>query len=145
MLKKYLTIVFSNSNNNLIDLGLLILRMSTSLLMICLHGWPKITSYLEGQDSFPELLGLGSTTGLLLAIFAEVICSILLIIGFFTRVTVIPLAVTMCVAAFIFNADQSILVKEKALIYLVIYICLLIAGSGKYSIDFLLQQKFIKN
>jgi putative oxidoreductase len=46
----------------------------------------------------------------------------------------------MVVAAFIFNADQAFIVKEKAILYLIVYFFLLVTGAGKYSMDHLLAQ-----
>jgi len=141
MMNKYLTILLKSSVNKNYGLGLLILRIGTSTLMIYLHGWPKFNNYLGSQNSFPQLIGLGSETGLLLAIFAEIICSILLAFGLFTRVAALPLSFTMGVAAFVFNANQAFIVKEKGLLYLLVYLFLLIVGAGKYSVDnFLLDR-----
>ncbi|MCX2745439.1 DoxX family protein [Mangrovivirga sp. M17] len=141
MFKKYLTILLKSSENKIVGIGLLLLRTGISTLMVYLHGWPKLKSYSESQSSFPELIGLGSETGLLLAIFAEAICSILLSLGLLTRIAVIPLSFTMVVAAFIFNADQEFIVKEKGIIYLIVYLFFLITGAGKYSADQILLQK----
>jgi putative oxidoreductase len=58
-----------------------------------------------------------------------------------TRLAVIPLSFTTVVAAFIFNADQAIIVKEKAILYLIVYFFLLVTGAGKYSMDHQLAQK----
>lgn len=137
----YFTNLLQSSKNKISGLGLLMLRIGTSTLMVGLHGWPKLSNYSDAQSDFPELIGLGSESGLLLAIFAEVICSILLIFGLFTRIAVTSLSITMVVAAFVFNANQALIVKEKALLYLIIYLFFLVVGAGKYSADHFLLQK----
>jgi putative oxidoreductase len=101
----------------------------------------KLKNYWEGQNSLSRLIGLGSESGLLLATLTEVICSFLLALGLLTRLAVIPLSITMVVAAFIFNADQAFIVKEKAILYLIVYFFLLVTGAGKYSMDHQLAQK----
>jgi putative oxidoreductase len=141
MFNKYLTTLLKSSKNKICGVGFLMLRIGTSTLMVYLHGWPKIKNYSESQNSFPELIGLASESGLLLAIFAEVICSLLLALGFFTRIAVIPLSFTMVVAAFIFNVNQEFIVKEKAVLYLIVYLFFLVVGAGKYSMDHCLVQK----
>ena len=141
MLTKCLNILLVSSKNKLHGLGLLLLRIGASALMIYLHGWPKLVTFPEGRNKFPELIGLGSETGLVLAIFAEIICSMLLIFGLYTRLAVIPLAFTMIVAAFVVNADAAFIVKEKGMLYLTVYLFFLVVGAGKYSIDHLLYQK----
>jgi putative oxidoreductase len=47
----------------------------------------------------------------------------------------------MFVAAFIAHGPDPFGKKELALLYLVIYILLLVAGSGKYSVDYYLSRK----
>ena len=68
-------------------------------------------------------------------------CSVFLLAGFATRLAVLPLIVTMSVAVLFIHTADPIAVKEPALHYLLVYIVLLFAGSGKYSIDHLLQSK----
>ncbi len=137
----YITNLLNSSKNKIYGLGLLMLRIGTSILMVGLHGWPKLKNYSTAQSDFPELIGLGPDSGLLLVIFAEVICSILLIFGLLTRIAAIPLSITMIVAAFVFNADQPFIVKEKGILYLAVYLFFLVVGAGKYSLDHFLLQK----
>ena len=47
---------------------------------------------------FPDPLGVGSTTSLALAVFAEVVCSVLLAFGLFTRLAAAVLAINMATA-----------------------------------------------
>ena len=70
---------------------------------------------------------------------AEVGCSLLVIVGLVTRLAVIPLIVGMCVAAFLTFPGFTMAASELALLYLSIYITLLIAGPGEYSLDELLR------
>lgn len=130
--------LFHTSGDAIQSAGLLLLRVGVSIFMILLHGWPKLSNYLQGKTDFFDPFGLGSEFSLLLAIFAEVICSLLLIAGICTRLAVVPLAVTMMVAAFLFNAGQELIVKERGIIYLMLYLFFLLVGPGKYSVDFLL-------
>jgi putative oxidoreductase len=53
----------------------------------------------------------------------------------------IPLIITMSVAAFVAHGADPFGKKELALLYLVIYLFLLFAGSGKFSIDYLISRK----
>lgn len=91
---------------------------------------------MQGIVNFSDPIGLGVELSLVLAIFAEVICSILLILGFLTRIAVLPLAFTMIVVAFFVNAGQELIVSERVLLFLIIYLFFLLVGSGKYSFDY---------
>jgi putative oxidoreductase len=105
------------------------------------HGIPKLVNLVWGNVQFPSVFGLTPGLSLTLTIFAEVLCSIFILAGIGTRPATIPLIVTMMVAAFKIHAADPFAKQELPLVYLVSYIVLLIAGSGKYSVDYLLQRK----
>jgi putative oxidoreductase len=124
-----------------LDLWLLLLRVSVAAFMFA-HGLPKLYKLVAGGDiQFRDVFGLGPAVSLGLAVFAEVICSTFILVGLGTRLAAVPLIVTMLVAAFIAHGDDPFGKKELSLLYLFIYITVLILGSGKYSIDFLLSSK----
>ncbi len=119
----------------------LILRICIAAFMIT-HGWPKLLRLFEGGEiQFGDPIGLGPTLSLILVVFAEFFCSILIGIGLGTRLASIPLIFTMLVAAFVAHADDPFRQKEMALLYFLFYIFLLVVGSRKYSLDFLLTRK----
>lgn len=118
---------------NFNDLALLLLRVGFGGLMLT-HGIPKLER-LSNPDGFPDPLGVGSTTSLILVLIGEVIAPILIIIGFKTKLAAIPAAITMAVAAFVIHGSDPIGTKEKALLYLFAFIIIFLAGSGKFSID----------
>ena len=135
--------IFSvNKATTTTDIALVIVRIGVAALMLT-HGIPKLVMLFSGAPvQFPEVLGMGAEFSLALAVFAEVFCSILLLVGFATRLAVIPLAITMLVAVFLIHAADTLSVKEPALHYLLVYIVLLLAGGGKYSMDYVLQLKW---
>lgn len=120
------------------DLALLILRIVFGVMMIT-HGLAKIADFANLSMGFPDPIGLGSKTSLILIICAEVGASALIIIGAITRLAAIPLIFGMVVAAFILHSPVSLSGSELPLIYLAFYICLLICGAGKYSVDGLIS------
>lgn len=134
-------IIHVNDYSVITGLALLIARVGIGALMLT-HGLPKLMMLLSGGPiQFPPVLGMSAEFSLALAVFAEVFCSILILVGFATRIATLPLIITMLVAVFIIHAADPVAVKEPALHYLLVYIVLLFAGSGKYSIDYLLQIK----
>ncbi|WP_324719107.1 DoxX family protein [Salinimicrobium sp. HB62] len=119
-----------------VDLGLAFLRIGAGALMLT-HGTPKLLKLFSSEEiTFADPFGLGMGITLALVVFAEFICSILVIIGLGTRVAVIPLLITMSTAAFYIHASDPFQRKELALIHLLIFAVLLITGAGKYSLDF---------
>lgn len=121
--------------------GLLILRIAAAGFMLT-HGIPKLEQLFTGNpESFPGILGMNPALSLLLAVFAEFLCSVFIMTGFFTRLAAIPLVVTMAVAAFHVHSADPFAAKEKALLFLLIFFFLLITGGGNYSIDALMYKK----
>ena len=119
-----------------IDLGLALLRVGAGALMLT-HGTPKLITLFESEEiAFADPFGLGMGITLALVVFAEFICSILVILGLGTRLAVIPLIIAMLTAAFIQHASDPFQRKELAIIYLLIFVVLLITGAGKHSLDY---------
>lgn len=121
-------------DNNGASLFLLALRIFFGLLLMN-HGIQKWTHFQELSISFPDPLGVGSTISLALAIFAELGCSMAFIIGFLYRLAMIPMIFTMSIAFFVIHTNDPFSTKELALIYLVVFIVMYIAGPGKFSVD----------
>jgi putative oxidoreductase len=123
------------------DLGKLGARLTFGGVMLVSHGIPKLMGFSQLMNSFPDPLGIGNSLSLGLAIFAEVLCALLLALGLFTRLTAVPLAFTMVVAGVFVHASDPWKRKELAFIYLFGYIICALLGSGKLSLDFLLRKK----
>jgi putative oxidoreductase len=126
-------------SNNTVDAGILLLRVGIAALMLT-HGLPKLATLFSGDPiQFASVMGMSPSLSLALAVFAEVLCSILILIGFGTRLATIPLIITMLVAVFMIHAGDPFAKQEMGLHYLLVYLFLLIRGSGKYSVDNLVQ------
>lgn len=123
-----------------LDILLLILRVAIGFFMLT-HGIGKLEKLFSGEEiKFGDPIGIGTTPSLALTVFAEVGCSILVILGLATRLAVMPLIITMAVAAFYVHLTQGFAKQEMALLYLLTYITLLITGGGKYSLDRLISR-----
>ncbi|WP_286756471.1 DoxX family protein [Roseivirga sp. UBA838] len=117
-----------------INIGLLLFRVGASAMMIT-HGWGKFERVINGDFRFGDPLGIGVEASLILAAFAEFVCSVLVILGLTTRLATIPLIVTMLVAWQVAHADDPFSSQEKAVFYLLSFLTILITGPGKYSLD----------
>ena len=96
------------------DLALLFIRVSIALLMLT-HGLPKLAKFFSDEPiAFASVFGMNQSLSLAFAIFAEVFCSVLILVGLGTRFASIPLIFTMAVA-----------------------------GGGKYSLDAILAKRSV--
>ena len=122
------------------NLATLILRVGLGVLMIPNHGWAKLSHFAEKKNTFMNFMGMGSTMSLALATFAEFFCSILLILGLFTRLATIPLIITVFV---ILNVHHWQFLGEHELVpaFLFGYLAILLLGPGKFSLDAKISNK----
>lgn len=133
--------VFSTRiSNSSVNIWLLIARLITGSFMLT-HGIPKLQHVMVGNMEFGNPIGIGAAPSLLLAVFAEVICSALLMLGLATRLASAILIINMLVAAFIALGSEPFEKKELALLYLAFYVGFLILGGGRFAIDNLLSKK----
>lgn len=122
------------------DIGLLILRLIFGIILIYGHGGGKLGVIFTGQEiQFMDPIGIGAGLSFHLAGFAEGICSILLILGLFSRIATIILTlnfiVIFCFHAFIVGDGFNIL--ELRFLYLFTFVALTFTGPGKISLDYL--------
>lgn len=140
--------LFSNQlPQSLLSVALLLLRCAVALMMFFGHGLPKVQKFEDLREKFPVpamFAGwLNSTTSLGIAIFAEVLCCVFLVLGIATRWSAAILAIVMLIAAFsIHRADPLFFrpgmtggFKELALLYVVPMVFLVLTGGGSYAID----------
>lgn len=130
-MQKFLRLEFIASSP---DAGLLVLRLWLGGWMLWLHGWDKLAALFAGKTGFLDPLGLGEVPSFLLTILAEVGCSVLLVLGLWTRWAALILAFTMGVAFFIVSS-ASLAKGELAWLYFGGYVALFAAGAGKFSVD----------
>ena len=127
------------------DLTLLGMRLVFGGLMLLNHGVSKfnrLVDYFNGEDvGFRSVLGLGEIPSLFLAVFSEVGCAALLILGVYTKKSSWPLIATMFIAAFVVHGPDPLKKKEMALLYLMAYVVTAVFGGGKFSLDRILLNK----
>jgi len=116
------------------DIGLALLRILPSAFMLT-HGIPKFQKLIAGNFEFGDPIGIGAAPTLFLAVLAEFVCPLLLIVGFKTRWAAILPAITMLVAGLIAHGPDPFRKKEMALLYLVIFVAIMLLGPGRYSVD----------
>ncbi|HEX7845748.1 MAG TPA: DoxX family protein [Chitinophagaceae bacterium] len=119
------------------DLAAFMLRLIIGGLFIY-HGYMKIDHYDQILPMFGDIIGIGSKLSFNLVIFAEFFCGILVTIGLFTRLTVIPILITMLVAYFIAHKKDPFLSKELVFAFMTLSLVIFVLGSGRYSLDYLI-------
>ena len=122
------------------DTGLLILRLLAGGTMLT-HGFPKFLKLMNGNLEFADPLGMGPEVSFILVVFAEFVCSLLIIFGLTIRLALIPIFITMAVGCFVVHAGDDFGAKELPFLYMGMYVVLFFTGPGKYSLDARLEKK----
>jgi putative oxidoreductase len=119
------------------DAALLLLRLWYGASLFTLHGWGKVSGFSTIAGQFPDPFGTGAKPSLVLAILAEFVCAALVVLGLFTRVAALGVAIAM-VTAFWFAHGGRLTGNnngELAFIYLGAFVALFLGGAGKFSLD----------
>ncbi|MGV3765061.1 MAG: DoxX family protein [Chitinophagaceae bacterium] len=122
------------------DLAALLLRLIYGGLFVR-YGYMKASNYDSILPMFGDIIGIGSKLSFNLVIFAELGCGFLVLIGFLTRLSVLPVLFTMIIAYFVAHAKDTFDVKSMSFILMVLSLVVFVLGSGKYSVDALWNRK----
>ncbi|ONH50621.1 putative oxidoreductase [Pseudomonas cedrina] len=113
------------------DLGLLFLRGSGALFLLWVHGLPKLIDYSEQLTLIEDPFHLGAHITLWLAIFAEVLCPLLIIAGVLVRLACLPILAVLLIAMLVVHPQWSLFEGQFGWLLLIIFTSVLIAGPGR--------------
>lgn len=119
-------------------------------IMLMQFGIRHLVHYNELSQTFPTMLGLTPEAALIIMICIELICSLLIMVGFMMRLATIPPVLAMIAAeAYILTnllphtttvwGLDSIQPGYLPIMFIGIYLFLLLAGPGKISIDYFIS------
>ena len=131
-MKKILSTAYTDGAFNI---ATFLLRATFGALIFLNHGVSKITKFNELQHSFFDPFHFGHRWSLLLVLFAEVLCSFLLVLGLLSRLAAFVLVIDMAVAVFFFHRGEPVSQYELPVLFLAAFFSLLLTGPGKYSVD----------
>ena len=118
-----------------INAGLFFLRLTGCLLLLHVHGLPKVFNFSEELTRIEDPFGLGPWMSLLPAIFAEVVCPIFILIGLFTRLACLPIIGVLLVAMVFVHPEWSVAEGQFGWLLLIIFTTLAITGPGSWSVN----------
>ncbi len=119
--------------------ALLVLRLGVGILMAH-HGYEKFSNFHQTEGFMMNFMGIGKSATTALVIFAELFCSVLLILGLFTRLASIPLIILSCVILFQVSHADYFGKGEIITLFLTSYVALLLTGAGKISVDHMISK-----
>lgn len=129
------------------NMARLFMRLFIGVMLMSI-GIRQIAHYNELATSFDSVFGIPGDTSLLILILIEVICSTLIILGLFTRFSVLPPLGVMILAEQIIaqyhdtlQASPFLLMQAGYLpiMFIGVFIFILLAGPGKISLDYIIS------
>ena len=130
------------------NMARLFLRLFVGVMLLQ-FGIRHLINFDMLRTTFPNALGMDSETALIVMICIEVICSLCIMVGFLTRLSLIPPLVAMVIAeCHILNVlmpDTNIYTISSTqpgylpLMFIGIYLFLALAGPGKISLDYFIS------
>jgi putative oxidoreductase len=126
--------IFSRVAANSTDIGLLYLRVCASVLVLIVHGLPKVGHYQREAAVIEDPFHLGKKLTIAFAIFAEVICPVLMIAGIGTRLSALPVMIVTAIALLRVHPEWRIDQAQFAWMLLILFGTIAIAGPGRYAL-----------
>lgn len=131
-------------------MGRLFLRLFVGV-MLMQFGLRQIGHFDTDAAYFPAVLGMDPVTSMTVFIIIEIVCSFFIMIGFCTRMMVLPPFVAMILGehyllAHTAQASYMISWTQPAylpIMFMGIYFFILLVGPGKISVDYFLSLHFI--
>ena len=130
------------------NMARLFLRLFVGV-MFMQFGIRHLVNFTELCADFPTVLGISSESSLILMIIIELVCSLLIMAGFLTRLATIPPIIAMIAAEYYILHDllpHSLIhgltwdqPGYLPIMFIGIYLFILLAGPGKISLDYLIS------
>ncbi len=118
-------------------------------IMFMQFGIRHLVNYSELSPVFPTIFGMEPQTCLIIMIVIEILCSLLIMVGFFTRLATIPPILSMLAAEYYILHDllphtyiyglNSTDPGYLPIMFIGIYLFILLAGPGKISLDYFIS------
>lgn len=133
------------------NLARLFMRLFVGVMLLQ-FGIRHLVNYTVLAPVFPSMLGLSPEATLSSAIVIELVCSLLIMVGFLTRLSTLPPILLMAVTAWSYsqatvpnlplygmNCSDPAFLPFLPIMFIGIYIYMIIAGPGKISLDYFIS------
>jgi putative oxidoreductase len=135
-MKKFFSTAYSASAFNLATLAI---RAVFGLILCYFYGLEKIKNFSHLETVFPDPFHISHRISLALVIFAELLCALMVAIGFLTRFAALVLVIEFVVAEFLVHKGHVAMMNgslhEQAWLYLAAFFSILMVGPGRISVD----------
>jgi putative oxidoreductase len=132
-------IFYSDLGSDFNNAALLVFRVLLCLQMLRVHGLKK---FGENGEVVPNPLGLPPKLNQMIADFSDVIAPVLVIFGFFTRVSIVPILAVTLTGYFVVHRRDALSVRDVPFMYNLSYLYIFLVGAGRFSAGYYLLRIF---
>jgi len=136
----YITNIYPAANT--FHFSLLVFRVLLSIEMIYAHGLKKLGVGVTEAEHVPNPLHLPEAFNNLFADAANLFFPVLVVLGLFTRLSILPILAVTLTGYFVLHFHDAPLIKDTPYMYSLAYLLILVLGPGKYSLDYYINKKF---
>ena len=148
--------IFSRPGDKQVDVGLLLMRVGIPAALFVRHGWEKVSGFNHMLAFQMDPLHIGVYPTMAFATLSDGICTLLIILGLFTRTAAAVIVISLSVVFVTMENALGIIPSsyhltqstppppssadhvELTFIYLIFFLGIVFAGPGRYSLDRLL-------
>ncbi len=151
-MKHFVKYLFMHSTGHTYsNLSRLFLRLFVGI-MFMQFGIRQLMNYENLTTHFPDALGIGNETTLIVMIAIEICCSVMIMFGFLTRLASIPPIISMIIAENVILTEivhqvpytlASTQPGYLPVMFIGIFIFIILAGPGKISLDYLISLHYL--
>lgn len=138
---RHIISVFPSANN--FNVIMLFFRTAISLELIIVHGLKKLGINGAERENIPNPFHLNEAFNDIIAISANLLFPVFVIIGLFTRIAVLPILAVTLTGYFVVHLNDVLSTKDIPFMYSLAYLLILVLGPGRYSVDYLIDKKRI--
>jgi putative oxidoreductase len=143
MIKAFQRIISVTVSPRRFNTTMLVFRVLLSLELIVVHGLKKIGIDVPQAERVPNPLHFSETFNTAFAISANLFFPVLVMLGLFTRIAIIPILAVTLTGYFVVHWKDALLVKDTPFMYSLSYLFILFVGPGSYSVDYWMDRKRI--
>jgi len=117
------------------DFALLVFRLLAGFALFRVHGLGKLLHFQHEAANIPDPFSLGGQFNAAFAVFSDVVCALLVMLGLLARPAALGVLSTTLVGLLLVHLHDSWDLKDAPLTYATMFLLVLLAGPGRFSLD----------
>lgn len=134
-LRTWAALLAPRSSERATDWALLVFRLLAGFALFRVHGLDKLLHFEREAATMPDPFGFGGSFNAAFAVFSDVGCALLVMLGLLARPAALGVLSTTLVGLLVVHQHDSWDLKDAPLTYATMFLLVLLAGPGRFSLD----------